>query len=789
MPEVVVVSIVLLACAAIGTPLCYLLPSGYLAARFMIAPPIGLSLFSVGGTILYRTGISPWLSMVTMAAAGLTIGAARFLRRGPFRPRAPSKCTVASGAGIAAVILICLLPAWTGGPQFRIFQANVYDQMTFWAGSITARTHDYASIVGERPALDPVVTRGAWFIGSRGAVSIVHAAVADISHQGVIDSSYAFTVALQVNLLLAALFVLINVFSVARLLAFFLASALTIGFFQQFVFDINAWSELAAQPLYLLFVTFVVLAFDPRDFGRVEISAVARSGVILGTLAGGVLYLYPEGLAVYGAAAGGATTLALTLRESRRSCMLGLLALGSGAFLALSLSLLFWSGTIRVLFRQYARYSTLAPDWWHYFQRYLFGSETNYLANLADPASNTHQKLAAWFSLPIEAAASGLGLHFLLPSSSWPAGLAVAWKISLYCFLAMLLGNAIAAMMRIWRTSPAGSAARMIAACVAGCLVPVGVACSGLYWAAGTGLSMAAPMLFLLVCTPLLIKPHTAKGVASLTFALAHLALGIMRPILVTELAGSNIPGLPTATTQVREQKDELDWNERRWARELRSCRGVFLALDHPIMLQLVRRVAVDLGLPWAASIRPAWPEEGKGWSSAEPYLPNGWESFDCVASTSTLIAKPGQMLIWLSKDLSIFDFLKAPSAELEVGTKNVAGVLTRGLYGIESTARGPLQWASRVARFEVPNNPAAPARTLRLELWPMPLAAEMLKIMVDDAIVFDGAIPLSTVTVPLENFVMEDKLVIELKASAVTHYPRDSRDLGVAIKELQLSK
>ena len=171
---------------------------------------------------------------------------------------------MAFGVGTAAVILICLLPGWTGGSQFRVFQANVYDYMTYLAGTVTFRNIDYASMAAEatRAAPNPIVAKSAWHLDNRGAVSIVHAAVAAIAHQETVDSGYPFMVAIQVNMLFAALFVLINVFSAGYRLSFFLASALTIGFFQQYVFDINAWSQLSAQPLYLLIVAFTALAFD-----------------------------------------------------------------------------------------------------------------------------------------------------------------------------------------------------------------------------------------------------------------------------------------------------------------------------------------------------------------------------------------------------------------------------------------------------------------------------------------------------------------------------------------------
>ena len=616
MHDIALVVVLLSACAAIGLPLCLLLPEGRFGARFAIAPPIGFGLFAIGGTVLYLWGVRPSVSMMAMATAGLAIGVVYLLRTGsPPRLAPPSKPTMAFGAATATVILICLLPGWTGGPQFRIFQANVYDQMTYLGGSVTFRTLDYASMTAEakRAAPDPVVAKSAWHLNNRGAVSIVHVAAAAICQHDLIESSYPFVVAMQVNILFAALFVLINVFAAGHRLSFFLASALTIGFFQQYVVDINAWSELSAQPLYLLIVAFTVLAFDYRRFGNGGILGTIRLGAIFGALLGAVLYLYPEALSIYGIAAATALVLAIGRRYSRSTALFGIAGLGLGACAAILLCLLFWTGTLGFMFRQLGSAAGHSPDWWKYFAGYLFGSEENYLAILTDPGSSSYREIAAaWFSLPVESVIAGLGLHFLLPTASWPIVLALLWKIVLYCFLAVLIKGAACRVARIWRADPAGNAARMTGACIAGCIVPFVILASGQYWAAGKGLSMAAPLLFLLVTTPLLAKPDVANiefvgRLAAFAFALAHLALGLMRPILVTEFAGDGLPGLPTAAAQMRNQKAELDWNYQHWATEIRKCNGVMVAVDNPFMAQLVRRVASDLGVRWASG-KLSWP-------------------------------------------------------------------------------------------------------------------------------------------------------------------------------------
>jgi hypothetical protein len=77
----------------------------------------------------------------------------------------------------------------------------------------------------------------------------------------------------------------------------------------------------------------------------------------------------------------------------------------------------------------------------------------------------------------------------------------------------------------------------------------------------------------------------------------------------------------------------------------------------------------------------------------------------------------------------------------------------------------------------------------LRLELWPMPLSGNALKVTVNGETVYNGAIPADTLAVSLGGFVAQDKLSIEMQTNAITHFPNDPRALGVAIRTLRLGK
>ena len=48
MSDIMVASVLSAACAVIGTPLCFLLPKDQFAARFIVAPPLGLAVSQAG---------------------------------------------------------------------------------------------------------------------------------------------------------------------------------------------------------------------------------------------------------------------------------------------------------------------------------------------------------------------------------------------------------------------------------------------------------------------------------------------------------------------------------------------------------------------------------------------------------------------------------------------------------------------------------------------------------------------------------------------------------------------
>ena len=80
----------------------------------------------------------------------------------------------------------------------------------------------------------------------RPAAALMLGGFASTLDQPVLIASYAYLGALQLCIFFASLFLLRNVVALSNGLSLFLALGVTVGFFLQYAFDVNAWSGLAS---------------------------------------------------------------------------------------------------------------------------------------------------------------------------------------------------------------------------------------------------------------------------------------------------------------------------------------------------------------------------------------------------------------------------------------------------------------------------------------------------------------------------------------------------------------
>jgi len=174
-------------------------------------------------------------------------------------------------------------------------------------------------------------------LGERPSVSLLYAAFNKFFSDGFLSNAYEYCSIGQLNFYFAFLYFVLAVFPSRQRVAHIASVAFAVGFFGQYIFDINAWSELFAVPVMLVFFTdycrSLLFSQAADDFGDREAQVAgddvkelpmrrhAKSVFIflrLTVSGAGLFFLYPEVSPVAGVACGGALmfTVAMPLRKN-----------------------------------------------------------------------------------------------------------------------------------------------------------------------------------------------------------------------------------------------------------------------------------------------------------------------------------------------------------------------------------------------------------------------------------------------------------------------------------------
>ena len=818
-------SLALLFC--LGYPLSRLLPSDKVQWRGLAAPVLGYGLFGVLITLLYRYGMAPrWGLVVVLGLAG-----AAFLlyfvwpwwRRGGCTGF-PERRLVGVYIILSLVVVTELLPSWIGGPQFTAFQGNQWDQINYIAYSSAMRSHSFAAL----QALTPETARDNNYLlfaqsqlDARPTVGLAYAALATLFRTLSADGSYAYMVMMQSLMFFSASFVLINIARVRINVCAILAAGLTLGFFMQYVLDIDAWSQLATMPLMLLLFSTLVLAMEPSPLIPIRRHLLESLAflMLITILSVSVLYYYPEILFEYGLPCGLLCVVMLVTSRFSGFAMARSAILVMAAGLAVAACLPLWAGTIGHVVDQISVATTASADWSQYFQRYLFQQDLDY-ASIFSQIELSWQTLYAIFSFPIEFITSAIGFYFLLPPVELPLWIAIGWKIGLLVLLVMLFTATIGMIRRAWCNQITARDSRFFIGALFTLAMPVLILLYGKYWAAGKALTMAAPLLFILFAAPVLISaPHDNKTApvsgrddkpapswtrsqrrglddmkkngprwwhaAAWLFVLGHIGFGFYRPVAVAQAPNAiPYPYPPYPDAQDASFKTDLSWDLRPWKAVLTTCRRTSLDVENPFLERYLQVMLSELGLDWS-SVHPLDSYFGTGLAlglQPQKIAP------DCLVTTSLEHVHPWQTVIWLGRNRTAWDFYRGISSTLDLLPSSPT-INSHGLWSVEFMPDGLLRWTNGQAELTVANNPEHPASRLEIALGTMrPPGGSHLRVLVNDNVLFDGTAPSGewSANFPLDSVAPARQLTIRIESDSFLA-PNDSRTLGVPLRHLTL--
>ncbi len=556
----------------LGWPATGLLPLRRRVDALGAAPVLGFGWFGIAATLLYRAGLPPWSALAVLLASPFGWAS---LVRALRREKTEAHQSLLLSAGLACVVLLLLLPAWLGGLQFALFQGNEWDERNYVGSSVAYKLHSYAELdpnASIDPADPPPALRtgfgdfGRLNLNWRPTVAITYAALDPLLPGLLTTGAYTYRALMLALWFGAAAFGLRALLRAGPALTMLLSAALTVGFFGQYVLDIDAWSELAGLPLALTAVTVLALLLFPAPASPAGPRAAAAAVMVVAVPP---VFFYPEVLPAYGVAA--ALLLGLAWRWHPRSGLRPALLLGLLLGLAASLlwCALYWHGTLAFLYEQVTSADVARPNWYLHFQRYLWGpDEAEWRRAGAGSAWTPYGLLSA----PVDLLSGAFGFYFAVPPPTLPLGVRVAVKILLAGFLVVLIVQATRALVAALREQHPARGAFLLGG-LACCATPVALALLDRLWQAGKLLSMIAPLVFLWLVFPLVERRRLdARCAPALLLVLAHLGFGLYRPVAARDPDGIHYPPPYPSVGQPPERKKGVSW-------DLEALAGVALGL------------------------------------------------------------------------------------------------------------------------------------------------------------------------------------------------------------------
>ena len=710
----------------------------------LLAPVLGFAAWSSANTILYLSGLSLRL------AAPLIIGIAALA----WLPTLRRKWHVTSihfppAALIAAMVLVALAPGLSGGEGFRIFQGNDQDQLNYLSfSSVYLRlSHDALAHAGDAERLaNNAITGAQRMLAGRPAVSLSLGAFSVLTGLPVAEIAYPYLACLQALLGFALAFLLRGL-TASSLRAVLGGAAFALGFFGQFAVDLDGWSQLAGMSVATAGLGLLL------RFGF-------RAPLLAGLLLASLVFIYPEGLPLYGAAA-----LPLLVRRLRASPA----RTGAGmAAMLVTAGLVLGPFAIRVpsyLLQQSGVTRDDEAGWARHFFGFLFGRDGGAFDTLTDHV-NTLQLMSALARRGVDLAAGLLGLFPL-------SGGVIAANASLAVFICALIAAPFARSR-----GPRGQ--RLCLALAAGSVFCVVSLALGHPYITGKAWLMLSPVMMAVLLLPLL-RPRrgSAWGAAAWLYLGLQLGFGLWRPIIAMAPGGiaypPPYPSLPQA-------KEAVDWAVLARKTDFSGCRLIRLELQSPTFDRYLQTVLTDWGLKWYSS-RPITTDYSNPKSvSLGLQQPPG--AADCVASDTLPTAVDGAVrLIWLGRNLALEAFTTGTSSLLDVLRLPLT---IPGLHGGETYQNAPLRWTDGHASFLLPVPFGNHGFMLDITLWPVRQPATRLQLRINGVEHFDGILPDGIWQGSFDIEATDAPLHIEIFSSSFQPYG-DPRRLGVALQTLSV--
>lgn len=280
----------------IGLPFLYLVPSSAFNNKYLISPIFGYGVAGFLATVLYKAGLSHLhLYEILCFIAICILSTLIYKRRTIF-----NKFSIHSRQNIiiltmwVSALILILIPYWLGGTQFSVYQGWIWDQFSYLGAALTFHHKSYAQVMastGDSFLHAPVSLFGAIEISRRPTIEFLYSLLTQPVPHEMYRYGYLYLAMFVSNSILAATFLITNIFNCSIYRALIVAIAIFVGFWGQSYIDFNAWAMTGAMPILLLVVTYVIIA--ARNI-QSQTPLKLINLIPLSCLIAFALYIYPE---------------------------------------------------------------------------------------------------------------------------------------------------------------------------------------------------------------------------------------------------------------------------------------------------------------------------------------------------------------------------------------------------------------------------------------------------------------------------------------------------------------
>lgn len=625
------------------------------------SPVIGACVLAIAVTTLYRWGIPPYVTTLSLTAISSAIAGAHFIRYS----RAFSFAGVFTNVNVerllwvVAIVILLLLPHYLGGEQFVIFQGNRHDTINYLSGAFGFANYPYAYLSHFDVAAEPAagVAEAANMLSARPSVALLYASFYKIFSHDFLSNAYEYCLVGQLNFYFAFLYLSLRLFPESERSAQVASVAFCVGFFGQYILDINAWSELFAVPMMAVLVTdyclgLLVISQSANGDGREVLQppekvdrqpALMFLFVRLPPVAAGMIYVYPEIAPVAGLGCAAALIFMIfqdVIRGRYDNVLRAVKANALFVLLALILVSGYWKGTLGFLLHQLAVASEVNVNWHHFFQAYLLGGGGE-VAERIKSSTGLDYWFYIFFAAPANFVAGIFGLYFLQLRGVWahsPSPLYCLWAVALLAWFGIIIVGIAEAVRSEFGSRNKAARSSLVCLVAVGAfatsIVPIALLAKGQYWAAGKGLSMISPFVFLWLILPVMVR-HTHRMVlvsVSVSLVIAgHLLFGVTRPIIVAYRAdGSHFPYPYPSLAAV--YKSSVEWDIGRYREDIGKCALARVDIREPFLERVVENYLMERKIPWF-SPNPQKGYYGEGADLPKRDAPRGKQE-DCTVTT-----------------------------------------------------------------------------------------------------------------------------------------------------------